>query len=255
MKLAILGYGKMGQAIEIDALTNGHEIVLKINENNLHDLTIENLKKADVAIEFSTPATVLDNIYMCFDASIPIIVGTTGWYDNIRLIEADCECRNAALFYATNFSIGVNIFFQISEMLAKIMNYFPSYLPEIHEVHHTQKLDSPSGTAITIADGMIAAIEQKSKWVNFLANRKSENALIQPTNDIAAVELPIYSEREGDINGIHTVNYISENDKLSFTHEAFNRKGFAQGAVLAAEWMIDKQGIYTMRDLLSFIAE
>lgn len=277
MKIALLGYGKMGKAVEEDALANGHEIVLKIGKSNLHELTIENLQKADVAIEFSTPATVLDNIYLCFDAAVPIVIGTTGWYDKLTLITADCDCRNTALFYASNFSIGVNIFFQVNEILAGIMNDFPEYNAEIREVHHIHKLDAPSGTAITLAEGMISVMKQKRHWKNVLAARRepdSGNAGVlktdltsMPVNSAAdgsetatdstadATDLIIYSEREGEVKGLHTVSYVSENDQIVFTHEAFNRKGFAQGAVLAAEWVSDKAGVYTMRDLLGFITE
>lgn len=264
MKIAILGYGKMGKAVEEDALANGHEIVLKIGKSNLQELTIENLKLADVAIEFSTPSTVLDNIYMCFDAAVPVVVGTTGWYENLKLIEADCECRDTALFYASNFSIGVNIFFQVNEILAGIMNDFPEYDAEITEIHHVHKLDSPSGTAITLAEGMLAVMNQKSTWKNILATRggsaKNEvggehkpTVTIQADADLS--ELIIHSERKGEVKGLHTVRYVSENDQLVFTHEAFNRKGFAQGAVLAAEWVVNKVGVYSMRDLLGFITE
>lgn len=263
MKIALLGYGKMGRAVEEDALANGHEIVLKIGKSNLQDLTIENLKLADVAIEFSTPSTVLDNIYLCFDAGVPIVVGTTGWYENLTLIEADCQCRDTALFYASNFSIGVNIFFQVNEILAGIMNDFPEYNAGITEVHHIHKLDSPSGTAITLAEGMLAVMNQKSRWKNILAERgKAENLSLEEhtlTGTIDATidqsELIIHSERRGEVKGLHTVSYVSENDQLIFTHEAFNRKGFAQGAVLAAEWVSNKSGVYSMRDLLGFITE
>lgn len=264
MKIAILGYGKMGKAVEEDALANGHEIVLKIDKSNLQDLTIENLKLADVAIEFSTPLTVLDNIYLCFDAGVPVVVGTTGWYDNLKLIEADCECRNTALFYASNFSIGVNIFFQVNEILAGIMNDFPEYNAEITEVHHIHKLDSPSGTAITLAEGMLAIMNQKLRWKNILDEREGkvtnealgehkQTGITDPAVDQS--ELIIHSERKDEVKGIHTVRYVSENDQLVFTHEAFNRKGFAQGAVLAAEWVSNKAGVYSMRDLLGFITE
>lgn len=253
MKIAILGYGKMGKAVEEDALANGHEIILRIGKSNLHELTLENLQRADVAIEFSTPATVLDNIYSCFDAGVPIVVGTTGWYENLTLIQADCECRDTALFYASNFSIGVNIFFQVNDILAKIMNDFPEYNADITEVHHIHKLDSPSGTAITLAEGMLAVMNKKTKWKNILDGRALKNSAADALTD--DTDLLIYSQREGDVKGLHTVSYVSDNDQIIFTHEAFNRKGFAQGAVLAAEWVCNKAGVYTMRDLLGFITE
>ncbi len=258
MKIAILGYGKMGKAVEDDAIANGHEIVLRVTTANRAELTIEKLKQADVAIEFSTPATVLDNIYLCFDAGVPVVVGTTGWYDKLALIEADCDCRNTALFYASNFSIGVNIFFQVNEILAGIMNDFPEYNAGILEVHHTHKLDSPSGTAITLAEGMLSVMKQKTSWKNLLETRATITDVTspEPAGVIKdASTLVIHSRREGEVKGLHTVTYISENDQLVFTHEAFNRKGFAQGAVLAAEWVSGKAGVYSMRDLLGFITE
>lgn len=247
MKIALLGYGKMGRAIEEDALAAGHEIVLKISRANPQELTPENLRKADVAIEFSTPDTVSAHIQRCFEAGIPVIIGTTGWHGKFAEIQASCLSLSGAMLNASNFSIGVNIFFRINSILAGIMNGFPEYEPSITEVHHIHKLDSPSGTAITIAEDLLAVMERKKVWQNILATRAGGSAP-------AAAEdaLIIHSERRDEVKGMHSVTYISENDQVVFSHEAFNRKGFAQGAVLAAEWIIGKKGVFSMSDLLGF---
>jgi 4-hydroxy-tetrahydrodipicolinate reductase len=168
MKIALLGYGKMGRIIEQIALDRKHEVVLKISNSNLDELTTENLQKADVAIEFSTPGTVLGNIEKCFAAGTPIVVGTTGWHHEMLQIKEQCQYHNASLIYGTNFSVGVNIFFHVNKMLAKLMNNYPYYDVQVEEIHHTQKLDSPSGTAITIADGITANLDRKAGWINIL---------------------------------------------------------------------------------------
>ena len=236
MKLALLGYGKMGQEIEKAALERKHTIALVIDINNQHEFTIENLNKADVAIDFSTPSSAVRNINTCFEAGIPIVCGTTGWNNELEKITAICKEKNQALFYSSNFSIGVNILFAVNEYLADIMNKFGQYDVSIEETHHTQKLDSPSGTAISIADQVIAHLERKHKWS--LENND------QPEN------LAIKAIREGDIKGIHEIRYESEEDYLTLKHFAKSRKGFALGAVLAAEYIKSRKGIFTMRDLL-----
>tara|TARA_Y100000589_G_C27164525_1_gene634197 strand:- start:1428 stop:2141 length:714 start_codon:yes stop_codon:yes gene_type:complete len=235
MKIAILGYGKMGREIEKIALSRGNDVVLKIGEDNLRDLTKENLSRADVAIEFSTPHTAFDNIQLCFEAGVPVVVGTTGWLDKIN----DCIQQTESgkgLFYASNFSVGVNVFFEINKKLASLMAPYNDYKVEMEEVHHTQKLDSPSGTAITLAEGIIDHLPKVTNWVN--EESVSEN------------ELGIVSKRIEKVPGTHIVVYENDIDEIYIKHTAHNRKGFALGAVLAAEFMKDKSGFYGMSDLL-----
>ncbi|AMR31347.1 4-hydroxy-tetrahydrodipicolinate reductase [Mucilaginibacter sp. PAMC 26640] len=247
MKIALLGYGKMGKIIEQIALDRKHEIVLKINQTNLHDLTAENLQQADVAIEFSTPATVLDNIAACFAAGVPIVVGTTGWYNMLSGIKEKCEAGNHSLLYGTNFSVGVNIYFHVNKVLAKLMNNYPYYDVQVEEIHHTQKLDSPSGTAITIAEGVINNLDSKAGWVNILSGDESADDSSVPTD-----QLLIESHRIENVPGTHTVIYDSEVDSIEFKHTAHNRNGFALGAVLAAEWLKDRKGCYSVEDMFNF---
>jgi 4-hydroxy-tetrahydrodipicolinate reductase len=248
MKIALLGYGKMGKIIEKIAIDRKHEIVLKIDLDNQHELTAENLKKADVAIEFSTPATVLGNIEQCFKANIPVVVGTTGWYDKLEQIKQQSEQNNNALIYATNFSVGVNIFFHLNKILAKLMNGYPYYDVQVEEIHHTQKLDSPSGTAITIAEGIVENLESKKEWVNVLTSDGDETADENAKPD----QLLIESFRIDSVPGTHTVLYDSEVDTIEFKHTAHNRNGFALGAVLAAEWIKDKKGFHSVNDMFDF---
>lgn len=245
MKIALLGYGKMGRIIEQFALDRGHEIVLKIDENNLNQNTVDNLRSADVAIDFSTPHSVLANIQNCFDAGLPLVVGTTGWYDKIEEIKAQCEASNNSLLYASNFSVGVNVFFFVNEVLAKIMNRYPQYDVLVEEIHHTQKLDSPSGTAITIAEGILEGLERKKDWVNELVG-EGEEVITKPE------QLLIESHRIEDVPGTHTVVYSSEVDDIEFKHKAHGRAGFALGAVLAAEWIEGKKGFYSVKDMFDF---
>ncbi|MEO7211225.1 4-hydroxy-tetrahydrodipicolinate reductase [Mucilaginibacter sp.] len=247
MKIALLGYGKMGKIIEGIALSRQHEIVLKIDKDNQHDLTVENLQKADVAIEFSTPGTVLDNIATCFSAGVPVVVGTTGWHNMMASVKANCEEGGNTLLYATNFSVGVNIFFHVNKILAKLMNNYPYYDVQVEEIHHLQKLDSPSGTAITIAEGIIDNLDSKDAWVNLLTNAPTAD-----DNSVAADELLIESHRIDSVPGTHTVIYDSEVDSIEFKHTAHNRNGFALGAVLAAEWVQDKKGFYSVEDMFNF---
>jgi 4-hydroxy-tetrahydrodipicolinate reductase len=235
MKIALLGYGKMGKAIEKIAVDRGHQIVLKIGVDNLEDLTKENLEKADVAIEFSTPSTAYDNIQLCFQSGVPVVVGTTGWLEKLQECIEYCQNNKAGLFYASNFSVGVNVFFAINKKLAELMNNY-DYSVSMEEIHHTQKLDAPSGTAITLAEGIIEKNSKKSTWVN------------EPTNN--ATELEIKSIREADVPGTHSITYSSEIDEIFIQHKAHNRTGFALGAVLAAEYMKDKSGYFGMADLM-----
>lgn len=248
MKIALLGYGKMGKMIEQIALERKHEIVLKITEENLYDLTLANLQLADVAIEFSTPHTVLDNIRLCFDAGIPIVVGATGWYNQLQNVKTNCINQNASLIYASNFSVGVNIFFHINKMLAKVMNRFPDYEVQVEEIHHTQKLDAPSGTAITIAEGIIENIPVKEAWTNIVSGQINDDS----TKTVTPNQLLIESHRIENVPGTHTVIYDSEVDTIEFKHTAHNRSGFALGAVLAAEWIKDRKGFFTAADLFNF---
>jgi 4-hydroxy-tetrahydrodipicolinate reductase len=248
MNIAILGYGKMGHEIETIALAKGHKVVLKINDQNLTELTKENLRKADVAIEFSTPHTVLNNIEKCFEAGIPVVVGTTGWYDHFPEIKKMCEEKDQTLFYATNYSIGVNLFFHFNKQLAKLMKNYPEYDLSMDEIHHTQKLDAPSGTAITTAEEIMEEYTSKKRWVNEIVTNEDQEKNTFSKKD----ELLIRSYREDSVPGTHTVFYDSEVDTIEFTHTAHSRKGFAKGAVIAAEWLVGKKGIYTMTDMLSF---
>ena len=247
MKIALLGYGKMGKIIEKIAIDRKHEIVLKIDHDNLHELTAENLKKADVAIEFTMPGSVLGNIAKCFEAGTPVVVGTTGWYDELENIKQQCEENNNTLLYATNFSVGVNIFFKINKILAKLMNNYPYYDVQVEEIHHTQKLDSPSGTAITIAEGIIENIDAKKGWLNVLTTDDNNTE-----DNINQNELLIESLRIDSVPGTHTVIYDSEVDSIEFKHTAHNRNGFALGAVLAAEWLQDKKGFHSVQDMFNF---
>lgn len=235
LKIALLGYGKMGKEIEQICLQRNHEVVLKIGKDNLADLTVENLQKADVAIEFSTPDTAFANIQLCFDANIPVVVGTTGWLDQLDYCVGQCKNNQKALFYASNFSVGVNVFFEINKKLAQLMANYPDYSVVMEEIHHTQKLDAPSGTAITLAEGIIDAFPQK-KWVN--------EASVLPN------ELPIISKREGLVPGTHNITYSSSIDEIFIQHTAHNRKGFAMGSVLAAEFIEGKTGYFGMSDLM-----
>jgi len=245
MKIALLGYGKMGQIIERFALERGHEVVLKITAENRGDLISSNLSKADVAIDFSAPDAAISNIYACFDANVPVVVGTTGWYGQLQQVKDDCLSRNNTLLYGSNFSIGVNLFFHINQVMARLMNDFPAYDVQVEEIHHTQKLDSPSGTAMTIAEGIIDNLERKQEWVNELEGTPSEKAL-------KADQLLIASQRIDQVPGTHTVVYSSEVDDIELKHTAHSRAGFALGAVVAAEWLQHKQGFYNIADIFNF---
>jgi 4-hydroxy-tetrahydrodipicolinate reductase len=248
MKIALLGYGKMGRIIEKIAIDRKHEIVLKIDYDNLHELTPENLARADAAIEFSTPATVLGNISACFEAGVPIVVGTTGWYGSLPEVKQQCEENGSSLIYASNFSVGVNVFFFVNRVLAKLMNNYPYYDVQVEEIHHTQKLDSPSGTAITIAEGIIENLDSKEEWINVLTTDGDETT----GDSVKNTELLIESFRIDNVPGTHTVIYDSEVDSIEFKHTAHNRNGFALGAVMAAEWIQGKKGFHSVADMFNF---
>lgn len=245
MKIALLGYGKMGKLIEHLAKERGHEITLIVDAHNPSDLHSDLFKQADIAIEFSTPHSVLSNIEAAMQAGVPIVVGTTGWYDRIPEIQKKCMEGNNTLLYASNFSIGVNVFFHVNRVLAKLMNAYPQYDVQVEEIHHTQKLDSPSGTAITIAEGILEGLDRKDKWVNELVGQQTEQVN-------KAGELLIESHRIDHVTGTHTVIYSSEVDEIEFKHTAHNRAGFALGAILAAEWLEGKKGFYTIADMFDF---
>jgi 4-hydroxy-tetrahydrodipicolinate reductase len=236
MKIALIGYGKMGKAIESIAVERGHEIVLKIDITNLADFTKERLQLADVAIEFTGQHSAYDNICACIDAGIPVVSGSTGWLTELKKVENKCAQKNGALLYASNFSIGVNLFFELNQHLAKLMNGYPLYDVSIEEIHHTEKKDAPSGTAITIAEQVLQINHNKKNWVN------------QPA--IVSSELAIISKRIDPAPGTHTVKYSSVIDDIEITHTAHNRTGFATGAVLAAEFLQNKQGVFTMKEVL-----
>jgi 4-hydroxy-tetrahydrodipicolinate reductase len=237
MKIALIGYGKMGREIEKIALDRGHEIVLKIDITNPEELTIQNLQKADAAIEFTTPSSAVNNYQLCFEAGIPVVSGTTGWLDRQPEVFEKCKKLDGTFFYTSNFSLGVNIFFALNKKLAALMANHNEYKVGITEIHHIHKLDAPSGTAITLAEGIMKNIPSKTKWVN---QETEENS-----------ELEILSERVGEVPGTHVIKYDSEVDYIEITHCAKNRKGLAFGAVLAAEFSKDKKGILTMNDLLN----
>ena len=236
MKIALIGYGKMGHMIEEIARQRGHQVVLKINIDNVEDLNKENLSKADVAIEFTGPDSAFDNVKQCLDFGIPVVTGSTGW--NQKLVEAKAICteKNGAFLHASNFSIGVNIFFQVNKLLAKLMASQPDYDVSLKEIHHTEKKDAPSGTAVTLAEQVLQHIDRKTTWVNNVASSKEQ--------------LSIISERVDPAPGTHYVKYTSEVDDIEIIHTAHSRKGFALGAVIAAEFITGKQGVFTMDDVL-----
>lgn len=236
MKVAIIGYGKMGHEIEQILLERDIKPFLIIDMENSDDLNSEKLAEADVAIEFTTPGTAYDNIKRCIDAGVPVVAGTTGWLERYDEIVEYCKEKNGAFFYASNYSIGVNLMFYINEKLASLMNDFPQYDVTINEVHHTQKKDAPSGTAITLAEGILEGCKHKKSWHLGTTNNPQK--------------LEVTAQRRSIVPGTHTVVWDSEMDKITIEHEAKSRRGFALGAVTAAEFMVGKRGFYSMKDLL-----
>jgi len=231
MKIALLGYGRMGKEIEKIAISRGHEIVIRKDIDDIIDITL-----ADVAIDFSVPNASFNNISNCLEYNVPVIAGTTGWLEKYDDAVALCHQKNGAFMYASNFSIGVNIFFQLNKQLAKLMSPFEDYQVAMEEIHHTQKLDAPSGTAITLAEGII----ENSSKNNWELGKKTS-----PEN------IPIVSKRIPDVPGTHTIWYSSEVDTIEIKHTAHSRKGFALGAVIAAEWIVGKTGVFSMKDVLN----
>jgi 4-hydroxy-tetrahydrodipicolinate reductase len=240
MKIALIGYGKMGRAIGEIALKRGHELVATIDVSNLEDFDTEGFRSADVAIEFTTPATAYINYQRCFAAHIPVVSGTTGWTGRMKEIREQCEKNGQTFFYASNFSIGVNVFFALNSYLARLMNDFPAYEVSMKEVHHIHKLDAPSGTAITLANAIIENIDGKKDWELVGAGEMRSDAS----------KIPVTAIREGETPGFHEIKYESAVDEIVISHNAKSRAGFALGAVLAAEFAADKKGFLTMNDML-----
>ena len=239
MKIALIGYGKMGQEIEKVALERGHQIVCKVDIDENDKFHSPEFKSADVAIEFTTPKSALNNYRKAFESNVPVVSGTTGWLEDIDEIKNECNNNGKTFFYASNFSLGVNLFFAVNKYLSKLMNNFPDYEVVMEETHHIHKLDAPSGTAITLAEDIIANIKRKNSW-----------ALYNDTDDNKSDIIEIKDYREGEVPGIHSVIYESDVDSIKITHNAKSRRGFALGAVLAAEFTKDKKGFLGMQDLL-----
>jgi len=238
MDILILGYGKMGRAIEEIAEERGHTIKHKININNTQALKFIDPSEINVAIEFTQPDAAFDNVMFCLENNIPVVSGTTGWLDKLPEVKKLCDKKNGVFFGASNFSLGVNIFFRLNKLLARLMSQHHNYDVDISEVHHTEKKDAPSGTAITLAEGIIQEFTNKNKWVNEFSDDKDT--------------IPIISKREADVPGTHTVKYSSNIDDIEIIHTAHSRAGFALGAVLVAEWIQDKKGILNMDDFMNF---
>jgi 4-hydroxy-tetrahydrodipicolinate reductase len=236
MRIALIGYGKMGKAIEAIALEQGHTIGLAIGSSNQQDFTAQNLAGCDVAIEFTNPQSAVNNIKKCIAAGTPVVCGSTGWLAQWEQVAAFCKEQNGTLLYASNFSLGVNLFFELNRVLASLMERHPGYDVSIDEIHHTQKKDAPSGTAITLAEQLLQHITRKTNWVNHNAENPSELAIISHRTDPAP--------------GTHTVKYHSAIDDIEITHTAHSRTGFASGALQAALFLAGKKGIYTMKDVL-----
>lgn len=237
MNIALIGYGKMGKAIEEIAIQRNHTTSLKIDINNIENLTKENLEQCDVAIEFTGPHSAVDNILKCLDAGIPVVSGSTGWLEQWPVIKNKCEALNGTLLYASNFSVGVNVFFELNKKLAQLMGRLNGYGVSMEEIHHTQKKDAPSGTAITLAEQILQEIPRKTKWVNDVTDNEND--------------LSIISKRVDPAPGTHSIKYSSAIDDIEIIHTAHNRTGFATGAVLAAEFIVGKKGIFTMKDVLN----
>lgn len=238
MKIALIGYGKMGKAIESIAQAKGHEIVLRVTNDNLEDNTEENIRQSDVAIEFTGPDSAYDNIKRCLVAGVPVVSGSTGWLERCEELKQFCLAGGKTFLYASNFSIGVNIFFEVNKRLAELMAPHPDYEVSLTETHHTQKRDAPSGTAITLAEQILELIPRKKGWVNHISDSEED--------------LSIFSERVDPAPGTHQVKYQSAIDDIEIIHTAHSRLGFASGAVLAAEFIHNKKGVFSMKDVLGF---
>ncbi len=243
MKIALIGYGKMGKTIERIAQERGHEVVLRLDINNPEDF--EKLSMADVAIEFTRPESAVGNLEKCIAAGVPVVCGTTGWLKHFEDISAQTKAQNSAFFYASNYSIGVNIFFEINRKLAEMMNTQPQYDVKMEEIHHTQKLDAPSGTAITLAEGILQNVTRKENW-------SCPQDAHSPSTEGGDNSIVITAKRIDPAPGTHTITYDSPIDTIEITHTAHSREGFATGAVLAAEWLLGKKGVFTMKDMLGF---
>jgi len=239
MKIALIGYGKMGKAIEEVALERGHQIVAKVTSE--HPISQTDLSTAEVAIEFTKPDLAVRHIEHCLKVGIPVVVGTTAWYERFVEVENLVKTENGGLLHATNFSIGVNIFFELNKRLAQLMDGQSGYIASMEEIHHLQKLDAPSGTAITLANGIL---ENNDDYVSWVLGEEI------PPHTIDG-QIGLTSFRKPDVPGTHIIHYSSPIDTITISHEAHNRKGFALGAVIAAEWLHDKKGIYTMNDVLN----
>ena len=235
MKVAIIGYGKMGHEIEQVLLDRGHSVALIIDQENVADLNAEKLADIDVAIEFTTPTTAYSNVRTCIECGTPVVSGTTGWHDKLEELQALCREKNSTMIWSSNYSLGVNITFRLNRYLAELMNRFEGYNVAIEEIHHTQKKDAPSGTAISLANDILERVERKQRWVN------------EPTEEADAIA--ITSLREGTVPGTHTVTYLSEDDKIEIKHTLFSRRALALGAVVAAEFVATRKGVFTIDDL------
>jgi 4-hydroxy-tetrahydrodipicolinate reductase len=238
MNIALIGYGKMGHIIEEIATSRGHQIVSIIDIDNKADMDSDAFRSADVAIEFTRPESAIENIFKCFEVGVPVVVGTTGWLDKLEEVKAEMKKKNGTLFWASNFSVGVNIFNAANKFLAKIMNDYDVYNVSMTEIHHIHKLDAPSGTAITLAEGIMENLDRKKSW--------------KLDTEESSEDIAIKAVREGEVPGTHIVTYDSEVDTITFSHEAKSRRGFALGAVIAAEFTAGKKGFLSMNDIFNF---
>ncbi len=238
MNIALIGYGKMGHIIEEIATSRGHQIVSIIDIDNKADMDSDAFRSADVAIEFTRPESAIENIFKCFEVGVPVVVGTTGWLDKLEEVKAEMKKKNGTLFWASNFSVGVNIFNAANKFLAKIMNDYDVYNVSMTEIHHIHKLDAPSGTAITLAEGILENLDRKKSW--------------KLDTEESSEDIAIKAVREGEVPGTHIVTYDSEVDTITFSHEAKSRRGFALGAVIAAEFTAGKKGFLSMNDIFNF---
>lgn len=248
MKIALSGYGKMGHIIEKIAKERGHEIVCIIDENNQDDFDSDRFRSAECVIEFSTPKSAVENIKRAFEQGVPVVCGTTGWTEKLPEIKEICDTKGNAFMFASNFSVGVNIFMAINKYLARIMNGYPQYTPHMVETHHIHKLDHPSGTAISLAEQIIKSTDRVKGW----CEPSDDNGKCGDVNKAGEIIMEIDHIRSGEVPGIHTVDWVSDVDSISITHSAKSREGFGLGAVLAAEWLKDKKGFHEIEELFQF---